>query len=262
VYVIDAPSALPLVTAGRLGTGDLAGVPQLDPFGTAAVPVQVTGQVAALPLLGRAGALADLEYADRLVDDGGGADDLQVWLAPGAPASLLGRLRDAGLTIVGEQRASDAGAQVDAQGPVVALRFQVIAAVLGLLLAAGSLVLMATVDRGPRTEELTGLRGQGVSARDVRAVALSGYALVAGVGALVGIVAAIADRLLTGGALPLFGDGWAVLAPPPTLRPVALLLALAGTAVVFGAASAVAAHQLLRAVRLAAPAGLRARGER
>ncbi|MEN3310332.1 MAG: hypothetical protein V7603_6534 [Micromonosporaceae bacterium] len=255
VYLMDAPAALPLVTAGSVTTGALVGIPQLDPFGTAPVPVQVAGHVTALPRLGGTGALADLEYADRLTDDGGGADDLQVWLAPGAAASLLGRLRAAGLTIVGEQRAADAGAQVDAQGPVVALRFQVVAAVLGLLLAAGSLVLMATVDRGPRTEELTALRGQGVSARDVRAVALSGYALLAGAGALVGALAAVADRLLTGGALPLFGDGWAVLAPPPALRAGALLLALAATVVVFGAASAVAAYELMYAVRRAGAAG-------
>src|SRR5207244_3284033 len=125
---------------------------------------------------------------------------------------------------------------------------QVIAAVLGLLLAAGSLVLMATVDRGPRAQELTALRGQGVRARDVRAVAAIGYALLAGAGVVVGALAALADRLLTGGALPLFGDGWAVLAPPPQLRPGALLLAFGATAVVLGLASAIAAYQLMYSI--------------
>jgi putative ABC transport system permease protein len=253
VYVIDAPDALPVLTAGTVATGNLAGVPQLDPFGTAPVPVRLAGRVTALPRLGTAGVLTDLEYADRLTDDGGGADDLQVWLAPGAPAGVLDRLRAAGLAIVGEQRAAEAGAQVDAQGPVVALRFQVVAGALGLLLAAGALVLMATVDRGARAEELTALRGQGLSAADARALALSGYALLAGAGTLVGGLAAIVDRLLTGGSLPLFGDGWAVLAPPPSLRPGALLLGLAATAVVLGAASLAAAHQLMYAVRRGGP---------
>jgi putative ABC transport system permease protein len=251
VYVMDAPDALPLITAGTVVTGGLAGVPRLDPFGTAPVAVRLAGHVAALPQLGNTGALTDLEYADRLTDDGGGADDLQVWLAPDAPAGLLDRLRAAGLAIVGQRSMADVGAQIDAQGPVVALRFQVLAAALGLLLAAGSLVLMATVDRGPRAEELTALRAQGLSASHTRAVAFSGYGLVAGLGALVGAVAAIADRLLTGTALPLFGDAWAVLVPPPTLRPVVSLLAFAGTAALLGAASLLAAYELLYAVRKA-----------
>jgi hypothetical protein len=150
---------------------------------------------------------------------------------------------------VGDERTATVRAGLASQGPAVALRFQLVAALLALLLAAGSLVLVSTVDRGARATELNALRTQGLSAPASRAVVAGGYALLAAAGVLAGALAALLDRRLSGVGLPLFGDGWQVLPAPSLYGFGALSLAVGGTVLVLGLATMFAAHQVRRAGR-------------
>jgi ABC-type antimicrobial peptide transport system permease subunit len=88
-----------------------------------------------------------------------------------------------------------------------------------------------------------------LSRRAGRAVVAGGYTVLAAGGVLAGALAAVADRRLSGVGVPLFNDGWAVLAAPPSLRPAPIGLAVAGTALVLGLAAALSAWRLSTALR-------------
>ncbi|GAA5182312.1 hypothetical protein GCM10023322_19040 [Rugosimonospora acidiphila] len=250
VYLVDAPTPVPVLLAGKLKDAGLAGDPVVDLFGSDSVPIRVAGRADVLPRLGASGALVDLDYADRLVDDGGGPVVSEVWLAPGAPASIVDRLRSAGLRVTGDDTISGRQARYGQEGTAIALRFQLLGAALAVILAAAGLVLAAAVERGPRSDELAALRTQGLTHRVARAVAFGGYAWLAGAALLAGLVVAPVDRLVTGAgaALPLFTDGWHVLPPPALLRPGGLLVAAALAAVLLGATAALGGRQLIRRV--------------
>src|SRR6185369_8739806 len=97
------------------------------------------------------------------------AERHQVWLAPGAPAGLTDRLRDAGLTIVGEDSVGAADARQARFGPAAAARFGLLMGLLGLVAAAIALVVIAAVQRRARGDEFVALRRQGVPARALSA---------------------------------------------------------------------------------------------
>ncbi|GIH13503.1 FtsX-like permease family protein [Rugosimonospora africana] len=248
VYLVDAPTPVPVLLAGQLREAGLAGNPGVDLFGSEVVPIRVAAQVSALPRLGSAGALVDLDYADRLVDDGGGAVTAQVWLAAGAPSSIVDKLGAAGLYVVSDDTIGRRQDGYSDSGPGAALRFQLLGAVLAVVLAAAGLVQLAAVERGPRSEELTALRGQGLPVPAARAVAFGGYGWLAGAALLTGLLVAPVDRLVTGATVPLFVDSWAVLPPPALLRPGGLLIAAAATIAVLGATAAVVGRALMRRV--------------
>jgi hypothetical protein len=248
IYLVDAPTPVPVVLAGPLRNAGLAGNPGVDLFGSEVVPIRVAGGAPVLPRLGSSGALVDLDYADRLVDDGGGPVTAQVWLAAGTPSSIVDKLGAAGLHVVGDDTIDRRAGRYGDSGPVEALRFQLLGAALAVALSAAGLVQAAAVERGPRAEELVALRGQGLSGPAARAVAFGGYGWLVGAALLTGLIVAPVDRMVTGATLPLFVDGWQVLPPPALLRPVGLLVAAVVTVAVLGATAAVVGHQLIRRV--------------
>jgi putative ABC transport system permease protein len=109
-------------------------------------------------------------------------------------------------------------------------------------------VLVAAVERELRAEELIALRHQGLSAPAARYVAFGGYAWLTGAALLVGLLVAPVDRLVTGTILPLFGDEWRVLPPPPLIGPGVLLVAAAYSVALLGAAAGFAGYRLARRV--------------
>ena len=248
VYVVDAPSPLPVVsTAGYLSPA--AGDARLKVFGGAAVPIRFSGTVGAMPTATRFGLLIDLEYADRVAEDTGLGDVPQVWLTADAPAGIVDALRAGGLTVISDETAPGVIDRLDREAPPAALRFQIIAALAGLLLTAGAFTVVAAVERPERAAELAALRAQGLSPRAVRAVAWGGYAGLAGAAVVLGIAASVLAQALTRRPVPLFLDGWSVLpmATGPQLTP--LLIASAAAVAVLGAAAGSAAVLLVRAVR-------------
>ncbi|MER7283747.1 hypothetical protein ABT369_55955 [Dactylosporangium sp. NPDC000244] len=228
LYVVDAPVPLPAAVAGRLPPTDARGTGTIDPFGSRAVPVE---PIAAplLPGAGTHGILVDLEYADRVAGGTPRAERQQVWLAPGAPADVLDRLRDAGLTIVAEDSVGAADARQARFGPATAARFGVLMSGAGLLAAAIALLVIAAVQRRARAEEFQALRRQGVPARALRTAGRWAALVPAVLAALTGALAAAVARAITHPPIPVFTDAWPASAGT---RSAAALALLGATAVV------------------------------
>jgi len=114
---------------------------------------------------------------------------LEVWLTEDAPALVLDRLRTAGVEVVSERTVAAATARLRSQGPGIALRVQLFAAAMALLVAAGTITVSAAVERGPRASELSALRTQGLSRRAVLVTAYLGATVLSGGAILTGLLA-------------------------------------------------------------------------
>jgi hypothetical protein len=237
---------LPVLAAGALATPLLAGDNRMR-IGGQDVPVLRAAGAALLPGVGDRGALLDLEYVDRLLS-AADPEAMQVWLAADAEPAVLDRLRAGGLTVLRDDTVDSLSARFGEQGPTVGLRFQLLVALLGVVLAAGSVTIVAAVESPARAAELAALRGQGLSPRQVRAVALVDHLVLVGVALLAGVVAAVLAGAVTKATGPTFVDGWDLL-PVPGPGPVGLGLAVAVPVVVLGGAAALAGAALTRAVR-------------
>ncbi|GGM58994.1 FtsX-like permease family protein [Dactylosporangium sucinum] len=228
----DAPYPLPAVSAGPPGA-------QVDGLDERAVPVRTVGTFAALPRVGTAGTLVDLEYADRLSVDAGVARSPEVWLNAAAPPDVLDRLAAAGLWVTGERTAGSVRDRLDRQGPALSLWFHLCAGVLAVVLAAGGIGLIAAVDRADRSADRAALRIQGLPRDTVRRAALWTYPALVVASGVCGLAVSLAVWRLTGWALPVFGSTtdlpplpsprWPATAALPLswLFGVALLLAVA-----------------------------------
>ncbi|MFC0530038.1 FtsX-like permease family protein [Phytohabitans kaempferiae] len=247
VYVVDTPVPLPVAHTRFASPSGVPGDPRLALFGGDELPVRFSGAVSALPRAPGRGFLVDLEYADRLAAEAGLGDEAQVWLAPDAPAAITDRLREQGLVVLADDSIAAAQGRYSEQGPPFALRFQLIAGVLGVLLAALALAVAAAVERPDRAAELAALRAQGLSRRAVRTIGHGGYAVLVVAGVVVGIAAAALGGSLVEAAVPVFVDDWGVLPVPTGPQALPLLLAGLGGLLVLGATGAVAAAQLVRA---------------
>jgi hypothetical protein len=245
VFSLDAPTPLPAWAAGELPPiGDI-GDSRAAAFGGAVTPVRLAGRSAVLPRLGR-GLIVDLEYADRLLPGEPTIGVLQVWLAKDTPRDVLDQLAARGLTVVSVDSIADRLGRLAAQGPPVALRFLVLVAAAGVLLAVGSFTVWATVERVPRGAELAALRRQGLRQRAARVAAFGGYLTFVAVGVAVGVLLALPLR--TVGALPVFGDDWRVLANPHSDL-ISLTVAVGSILALLAIAAIAASLGLLRAIR-------------
>jgi hypothetical protein len=210
VYPMDAP--VPLAALRAPGPKPipppLAGDDRIA-LGTLQLPERQVAQAALLPRLGVQGTLLDLEYTDRAASDlGGGGDEMQVWLTDQAPDSIVDTLRGNGLVILGEESIDGVAKRYEHLGPPLALRFTLGSALVGLVLAAGSVALVAAVERRPRAVELAALRAQGAPAKLTKRVATGGYLVLIGVSLVLGILAALLIRAVIGDVIPFFADGW------------------------------------------------------
>ncbi|MEV6932000.1 FtsX-like permease family protein [Dactylosporangium sp. NPDC051485] len=241
----DAPSPLPVIMARTAGIGD-----HMTGLDLGRQSITIAGEVETVPKLGYKGGLVDLDYAERLATDGGDALYPQIFLGPQAPADVVEQLQAQGLRIMSDRSLGPLRAGLDEQGPAVALRFHQLAAGLAVLLAAGALWLVASLDRLRRAGELRSLRAQGVARRDAGA---NGYLALVATAALIAPFAALASWLLVREYLPVFSDdadGFkASIWPSP--GPVAIAwgaaaLVLAASAVVAGARMRAASEQRRR----------------
>jgi hypothetical protein len=150
----------------------------------------------------------DLEYADRVGADFGGGESMQVWLAARADAGVLDRLRDQGVQVLDDESLRGVADRYTGLGPPLALKFALAAALVGVLLAAGTVSVVAAVERRSRGPELAALRVQGASAGLTRRVGASGYAVLVVVSLVLGALLAAAVRGYFGDIVPFFADGW------------------------------------------------------
>ncbi|GAA3303662.1 ABC transporter permease [Dactylosporangium vinaceum] len=200
VWVQPADVPLPLPVATTAPDATISGFDGLD------VPVTTAAHLKAVPRLGTAGTLVDLEYAERLATDSGIARAPEVWLGPAAPPDALNRLAAQGLVVVGDSGIADTRARLATQGPALSLWFHVLAGALAVLLAAGGLALVIAVDRRDRRADLAVLRAQGLSRRTAGRVALWTYPALVLASAPPGLATALIAWRLTGWALPVFGE--------------------------------------------------------
>src|SRR5690606_9168717 len=136
-------------------------------------------------------ALVDLEYAQRLAGPDGESATLEVWLNKDAPADFAARLAGRGVQVMTEESATATTNRLAEQGPGLALRFQLFAALVIVLLAAGTIAVTSAVERRPRVAELTALRAQGLSRRAVRMAAFAGTTALVGGSLLAGLLSAL-----------------------------------------------------------------------
>jgi putative ABC transport system permease protein len=235
LYLDDAPARLPAIATAPSLPLISAGDPHLQAFPGAAIPVDVVGAAAALPRLGNSGALVDLAAADLMWPDFGGGDSLQVWLTADAPADLPDRLAAHGVETVSSTTSDGIADRYGRQAVPVTVRFQLVAAAVAVLLAAGALGVVVAVERRPRTGELMALRRQGLSAATAGRAALGGYVVVVVLAVVAGLLTAIVARTVLAVPTPLFPDDWSVLAAPPGARWLPLAAATGAVLLVYAA---------------------------
>ncbi len=245
------PEAAPVLTTPGLRLAHSHGQPVAHGVDGAPHPVRVAGQVAALPVLGRAGLLLDLGEALR----GAGAQIPQsqtsILARADTPASVVDRLRATGI-VEAERTYPQALAAVERSTAAEGTRLFAIVAVFGLLIAAVSTASGVLEQRRLRRDEAASLRvvgvGTGVVATAYRREA---FALGAGVAVVGGLMLWLACRLLLG-VLPLVHPGEFGLlfdaAPPLTI--------VAGLAVAAGAFVALTVYLGLSAVARTSPPSL------
>ncbi|MEV6932826.1 hypothetical protein AB0M46_51200 [Dactylosporangium sp. NPDC051485] len=241
-YLVGTPLPLAALIAGDPPRGWSSAEPALTLFGARAVPLrpEPTGEL--LPALGRTGIVLDLDTVARALPDAVMPGTLQVWLArdvsPEAAADLVRRLAAAGVEVVGTETADAHEARLAEQGPAFAVRFRLLSALAGLLLAAVAAAVAVGVERRVRAAELRAMRAQGVPARVGPAAAAGGQGALLGLGALAGLLVAGGIAGLSGAPVAAFTDDWQLTEPPPALQPGALAVIALLSLVVLAAASA------------------------
>ena len=156
-------------------------------------------------------------------------------------------LAERGVRVLAERTVAERASDLARHGPGLALRFQYLTAAVIVLLAAGTVVVGATVDRRGRVAELVALRGQGLSAQAVAVAGYAGPGFMVATALLTGLVAALWPFAVTA-SLPVFADGWALLPMPSGVTPGSLLLAAATVLGVIGLAAMAGAARLVGAV--------------
>jgi putative ABC transport system permease protein len=212
-------------------------------------PVQVVRNVPALPAVGGSGLIVDLDSTRRLAADADPGGQFEVWLAPDARPGIVEALTAAGLTVTEDTDVAGHAARLGTQGPAVLVRFELLAGIAALLLAAAAVAVAATVDRRSVAEQLAALRLQGLPHRVAVSTGWAGTAALIVAGLAGGVLAALLAVDVTGRTVPPFTDGWAVLAPPGPLDPVATALAVAAALAVLGLTGRIALQPLMRSLR-------------
>jgi hypothetical protein len=211
----DTPYPQPAAVVGKIGRGagtfHAAGLYGLD---QAYRPVVHAGGLPAIT----DGVLVDLRTADDVTVTGDSVTPphYQVWAAPGAPAGLPARLTAAGLKITATRTAAADRQRLDRQGPALALRLYLIAAVAALLLAAGTVLMTAYLGARAQLHELAALRAAGVPGRLLRRAGLRENGLALGAALVAGSLAGGAGAALAVPRVPMFADR---TGPPPVTWP-------------------------------------------
>ncbi|GIE77678.1 hypothetical protein Aph02nite_36280 [Actinoplanes philippinensis] len=248
VWASDRLLPMPALLAGPVPDRWLDDEALLVGYGEMA-PVQVIRNVSALPSLGGSGLLLDLDTTRRLAGAADPGGQFQVWLAPDAGPGIVDALTAAGLTVTDDIDVADHAARLGTQGPAVLVRFELLAGVAALLLAAAAVAVAATVDRRALAEQLAALRLQGLPRRVAVSTGWAGTAALILAGLAGGVFAALLAVDVTGRTVPPFTDGWAVLAPPGPLDPAATALAVATALTVLVLTGRLALQPLMRSLR-------------
>jgi putative ABC transport system permease protein len=252
VYPVDTALPVPIVVAGPPSIQWRFEDAATTRFGVGNVPIRVAATAGILPMVGRAGIMADLDAVRRIAADAELGGTAQVWLSADAPPGIVDALTRQGLTVVGDRTTAGLTARWAAQAAVVTAPFELFTVLLAVLLAATMVAVVATVEREPQSEQLHALRIQGLPRPIAVTSSYAGIAALVGTGLLAGLLAAIAAARIAAVTAPPFPDGWREIAPPGPLGPGALGLAAAVAAVVLAIVATLSVRPLVRRLRGAA----------
>ncbi len=256
VEVADHPVDLPVYFGSETDvSGGTGGAPTVTNMDGRAVPAQVLGS-GVVPRTLRAGALADLPYALDVMGGEPTLLDYQVWLGADAPASIRAAIEADGFELLSTETVEERLAELGRGSAALALRVFVIAAVVALAIAAGTVLAGTYISARRRAYELAALRSLGASSRvlvrsgryEQLALAVTGTVLGA-VAGLVGAAVTLPNLLTAASAdypAPWFGPAWV-----PVLVTVAGVLVLLAAVAEIGArrTAGLAKPELLRAVQ-------------
>jgi ABC-type antimicrobial peptide transport system permease subunit len=166
--------------------------------------------------------MADLTYTVALSGSPPVPLDQQVWLSPSAPADAAERLEKAGVDVVSSETIAQREEELSRDGNALALRLFLLAALIALVLGAGTLLANAYVVIRRRAYELAALRALGASRRSLVRAARREQLLLATAGVVLGAVSglvaaqlALPPLLTVGGAEgppSWFGPAWVPVA--------------------------------------------------
>ncbi|MEU4336102.1 FtsX-like permease family protein [Micromonospora lupini] len=243
ISVADSPSPLPgWLTRSK---GEMLGsAHRYEAIDGTPGEARVMGLADRLPRLGGSGLVVDLEYADRLAV-AGQSGTKEVWLTPTAPADVLDRLRTQGLVVKHDRTIAAVRDGYDRQGAAIALRFNLFAALAGVLIGAAGLVALAAAEQRNRVAMLVALRRQGLPPRAVR----GGYGWPVVVATASGGITAVVIWLLTRDGQRLFSRGRSPLPLPDWPDVGRLLLFVVPTVALFALTAAVLARVVAASIR-------------
>ncbi|MBI1349725.1 MAG: FtsX-like permease family protein [Actinomycetales bacterium] len=256
IEVADHPTALPVYlgsdTAQREGQGAGSSVTDLD---GRVVPSELLGS-GVLPRKLRSGALADLPFAMAVMGSVPTVPDYQVWLSADAPPSIRTALEAEGFSVVSVDSVDARLAELSRGSAALSLRLFLMAAIVALLVAAGTVLAGTYISARRRAYELAAMRSLGADNRvlvrsgrlEQVALALAGTAVGLAAG-LVGAALTLPNLLMSASAdypAPWFGPAWL-----PVLATVAGVLVLLAVVAEVGArrTARLAQPDLLRAVQ-------------
>ncbi|GAA3916166.1 FtsX-like permease family protein [Actinoplanes auranticolor] len=246
VFAVDAALPLPVVMAGPQPPNWQFSDAVVYAFGGSAVRVRVAGTAPVLPVVGGAGIIVDLDTVRRISAESDVDGTYQVWLAADAPPSVLDALRAGGLTVLDDTAVAEQAARLEDQGTAVGATFAMLAAAVGLLLAAAAVAVAAAVERGPQRDQLSALRLQGLPLRAAVTIGYAGSAALMAASLLAGLLAAAVARPAVGVTVRPFTDDWTLIPPPGALSPGALAAAGLIALLTLGVTSWLAVRPLVR----------------
>jgi hypothetical protein len=230
IQVADNPSRLPIIVGSTMAEGASDGSAFLPGLDGEYIPVLQEGS-GVVPRTLRKGSLADLEFALAAMGRSPLDLDYQVWLSPGAPASIRTSLEASGFAVTTVDSVDQRVDALGRGGTALALQMFLIAALVALVIGAGTMLANTFVVVRRRAYELAALRSLGAShavlvrsgRREQVALALTG-AVIGALSGLVGAALALPALLQSASAdypAPWFGPAWG-----QTLALVAAILVL------------------------------------
>jgi hypothetical protein len=193
----DVPTNVPAVVSASgstLGVGLDGATINLHPIAT----------VPAVPGAGSGAALVDLALAERLQSGPELDTTYEVWLAPGASAGIVGRLRSEGIALVSVQTGADRDAELAGTGISLAYSFFLLAALAAGVLAVGATIFALVAAARRRVSELAALQAVGIRRSSLRRSLMAEQGMVVGFGVVLGLAAGVVAAVVALPSVPEF----------------------------------------------------------
>ena len=263
----STPDVVPALATARTATRSAAGrgsgtaveYPADVVVGTAlngaAVPMRVVERVAALPVLGDEGTLSDLETSLVEFEPAASAAPLvELWAAPGTPASVLDEVRRAGVPLSPQGSLAQTRSELRSSSFSLGLRLFLLVGLATMLLAVFGVFASAVLQSRWRSYEVASLRVVGVPQRSLLRASVLEYVAMLGAAVLLGVLSAYLSLLLV---LPSISLGPAEPHAPAVAYDVhwSLVLVVAGTLLLLAVLIAILVSR--RIVRMGRPSTLR-----